>query len=131
MKYVIKENKIEKLILNYLETYFTDESIDWTYPLEYDEYGNDWEETNILDFYTGDWEGYNDSNFIFRWYDPEYYAGGDYKGLFDKSPILEIREDVFEDLQNMFGNLWEEPFKKWFEDKFRLNVKTLDKGISG
>jgi hypothetical protein len=44
----------------------------------------------------------------------------------EDSPIVEF-EDTYssKQLDSIFGNRWEEPFKRWFEDKFHFPVKTI------
>lgn len=109
MKYVLNENKLENLIIKFLNATFPPSEIDWEHPVDYfhveDEYGNEVEETDIdylkkMYFYKGN------SIFILdllirhkAFVEVDYYNGG------------EILED-------MFGDLWKEPFKVWFKDNF-------------
>jgi hypothetical protein len=131
MKYVITESKLNKTIIEYLNNMFDVDDINWTHPYEYnDETDEEYEDSNVINYYRGDYDGPYDSDFVFRWIDPEYFAGGDYIGLQKKSPILEIHENEGETLNAYFGNHWDAPFKIWFLENFRLPVKTIQIGIS-
>ena len=132
MKYIITENRLNSAIIEYINELYDVSDINWTHPYEYnDETDEEYEDGNIVDFYKGDYEGPYDSDFCFRWYDPEYYAGGDYVGLQKKCPILEVHENEGETLNAYFGDKWHEPFKRWFEENFELPIKTIEVGISG
>jgi hypothetical protein len=131
MKYVITENKLNSTIIEYLNELYDIEDINSVNPYQYDdETGEEWEDDNIIDFYKGDYDGPYDSDFLFRWYDPEHYSGGDYVGLQKKCPIIEINDTEGEILNAYFGDRWHIPFKIWFEENFRLPIKTVKVGIS-
>ena len=132
MKYVITESRLNNTIIDYLNQMYDVDDINSTNPYAYDDStGEEWEDNNIVDFYRGDYNGPYDSDFVFRWIDPEYYAGGDYVGLQRKCPILEVHENEGNVLNSYFGDKWHEPFKIWFEENFNLPVKTVEVGISG
>ena len=131
MKYLILESRLNNSIIDYLNKLYDVSDISWTNPYDYDdETGEEGEDPNTIDFYRGDYEGTYDSDFVFKWYDPEYYAGGDYIGLQNKCPILEVHENEGDILNGYFGDMWHEPFKKWFEEHFELPIKTIEVGIS-
>jgi hypothetical protein len=131
MNYIIKEGRLQKAIYEYINEMFDVDDINWTHPYAYDDNTEEeWEDSNVIDYYRGDYEGSYDSDFVFRWIDPEYYAGGDYIGLQKKCPILEIHDKEGDILNSYFGSHWHEPFKKWFEENFRLPVKTIEVGLS-
>ena len=129
MKYIINENRLEELIYNYIEKMYDVDDINFTNPYKYDDAGNEYEEPNIIEYYSGDYEGSYDTKFLFVWVDPDYY-NEDYIGLKRKCPILEINDEEGAILDNYFNNNWHEPFKLWFENNFRLPVKTINVGIT-
>lgn len=128
MRIIIKENKLEQVIYNHIDSYYDFDNINWHHPYEFDEETDDYQENEFLiEFYYGDWEDSEYSHFIFDYFFPEYY--GDEPSSVPhkkKAPILEIRDDDFvNELFTYFGDRWRPVFIKWFEDKFNLPVKTL------
>lgn len=119
MKYIISESRNEKLIFNYLDKLFDVKNIHHHHPHEYDDFTED-EIESIIEFYEGD---YSDDDFCFRYYACDYFK--------PETPAREICPEVALEynkayrLNSLFGNLWEEPFKKWFEKNFSLPVKTV------
>jgi len=117
MKVVITENRLEKVVTDYLDDMF------------YPDYGWEDEEyyrgelkiNNELNFYIDDIDSYiyygcnsgekNDKNF-----EPsgklEYY----------KCPLLSIYPYMAQRLDSVFGDIWKPIFKKWFEDNTGLEV---------
>jgi len=131
MKYIITESRLKNTIIEYLNELYDVDDINSTNPYEYDsETEEEYEDPNVLEYYRGDYDGPHDSDFVFRWIDPEYFAGGDYVGLQKKCPILEVHDTEGETLDAYFGNNWHAPFKEWFQVNFRLPVKTIKVGIS-
>ena len=127
MKYIITESKLEEIIVNYLNNMYDVNDISWKYPLENDEETDDWEEDpNRLHFYKGDDE-YDDR--IFLWYDKDYWnveRSDNARNFYEKSPILDFENvNDLEILNGYFGNKWVPVFKKWFEDNFRIPVKSI------
>lgn len=136
MKFIITENKINDLIVKHLNSMFDVNNIGWT-PGS-DDMGN--EVDYAVEFYEGDYEEGWGENTLFRWYDKEYWiedestlppTGHEYdrrllKKKIAESPILEFEDShLSNQLDSIFGNRWEEPFKKWFEDNFHIRVKTI------
>ena len=75
MKYSISENKFNTIVTKYLDELYDVNDINATSPYEYDdETGEEFEDNNVIDFYRGDYDGPYDSDFCFRWIDPEYYG---------------------------------------------------------
>jgi hypothetical protein len=89
------------------------------------EEGDNYDE-NFLVFYYGEWHGEHYTDIIFYYFKPEYYS--DDNEFFKKSsPVLDIVPEYAEDLIKMFGHsYWREPLKKWFEDNFKLPVKSVN-----
>jgi hypothetical protein len=88
------------------------------------------------EFYEGDWG----ENTLFRWYNKNYWYdeesnlprdGHEYdRRILNKSikesPIVEFENShLSSQLDGIFGDRWEEPFKRWFEDNFHFPVKTI------
>jgi hypothetical protein len=127
MKIIIKENKLEQIIYNNINMMVDTDDIHWRHPYEYDEDGYENENPNMMEFYYGDWDGYDNTYFVFDYFKPEYYVDEpSSKHNKSISPILEIRDENLEEkLTSMFGHLWQDVFKKWFEDTYGLPVKTI------
>jgi len=123
MKYVITESQIDTLIMKQLDKMFDVSNINWTHPYEYDENGEEFEDSERMDFYFGD---YGDDS-VFMWYGKGYWGDNqhDYRGYKSKSPIVDIEEPYHSYLNGLFGNRWYEPFKVWFKENFNVNVKTV------
>lgn len=130
MKVIITENKVFDTIYNYLGKKFNPNEIDWVYGSNEDDDGYpyiDNENENFLIFFKGDWEGEYDSDVVFHYFDMDYYDAKDpsHKPFRDEAPILDVIGEYAEHLDTMFGNIWKEPMKKWFQDNFNLPVKTI------
>lgn len=123
MKFIIKENKLDRAIYLHINMMMNTDEINWHHPYEYDEDGYENENPFMIEFYRGDWDGSEYSDFIFDYFMPEYYSGNSHK---EQSPILEIRdENITRELSGFFGNRWIPVFKEWFKDNFDLPVKTI------
>jgi hypothetical protein len=131
MRYVITESKLNGAIIEYLNELYDVTDINWVNPYQYDdETGEEWEDNNIIDFYKGDYDGPYDSNFLFRWYDPQYYSERGPVELYEIAPIIEVYDEQGKTLNSYFGDRWKEPFKIWFKENFQLPIKTVKVGIS-
>ena len=122
MKYLITESKLEETIMNYFDELFDIQDLNWTHPYEYDdEAGEEGDDENRIEFYKGD---YSDMDTCFRYYKCGYFNAS--------SPSQEICPEVSAEhpysatLTGYFGNMWQEPFKKWIKINFDLPVKTVD-----
>ena len=130
MKLIITESKVSNSIYNYIDETFDLNNMDWVYGIDEDEDGYpdiDRENENFLMFYKGEYDGYADSDFVFYYFDVDYYDKNDpsHKPFRDKAPILEVLGKNGRNLESMFGTHWHEPMKKWFKDNFNLPVKTV------
>lgn len=122
MKYIITESKLEKSITNYFYELFPIDNINSTHPYEYnDETGEEGDDETRVEFYIDD---YGDEETCFWWYDCEYFSDNSpYKG---NCPLVTV-EYIFENqLNGYFGEMWQEPFKKWFTENFDLPVKSVE-----
>jgi hypothetical protein len=137
MKFIISENRIDDLVVKHLDSVLDVKNVGWTYGS--DDMGN--EVDYAAEFYEGDYEEGWGENTLFRWYDKDYWfddelglpATGGYeydrnllKKNIEDSPILEFEDThLSRQLDSIFNDRWEEPFKRWFEDNFHFPVKTI------
>jgi|688.fasta_scaffold13969_16 hypothetical protein len=119
MNFVINENRLHQIIEDSLNKLIDIENLHWT---EYfDEDGNP---TDIAyEFYYGDHDSWDT---IFRLYNKTYWSDkNDFR--IPMSPILMFEEEnLYNNLNSMFGDRWEPIFKKWFKEKTGFDVKTID-----
>ena len=121
MKIIITENKLFNSIYTYLEKTFIEEDelnrIDGE-----DLWGN--EDENLIIFYRGDWEGEDYSDIVFAYYTKDYFEDIP-SNAYNRatSPVLMVQK--YYELNEMFGQYWKEPMKKWFEEKFGLPVRSI------
>ena len=121
MKIIITENKLFNSIYTYLEkTFIEEDELNWTHAEDLN--GN--EDENLIIFYRGDWEGEDYSDIVFAYYTKDYFddspANSHNRAT---SPILMVQK--YHELNEMFGQYWKEPMKKWFEGKFDLPVRSI------
>ena len=120
MKVLITENRLEKLVTDYLDDLYQPD-YGWSYPDVYQvgvkHYGD-------LVFFINDQDSY------------VYYgcnAGNENDRMFDayghlhhyNCPLLSVYPRVSERLDSVFGNIWKPIFKKWFEENTGLEVTQL------
>jgi hypothetical protein len=122
MKYIITESKLEEIIINYFDNMFDVTDINWTYVVDYDDDGYEYEDENAILFYIGDYGGPDEG--CFRWYGCEYFDEG--SKAREICPILQIEHPFDIQLNGYFGDKWHEPFKKWFTKHFEFPVKTIE-----
>jgi hypothetical protein len=128
MKYIITENKLNQVIISYIDNVYGNKKIHMAKGI------NDGVEIDgTYDFFTDDYyEGF-DEDYLFLWTGPEHYENISFadserkQKLISESPILEITKTGNSKgrLNELFGDMWHEPFKKWFTNKFGLPVKTI------
>ena len=124
MKYIITESKLDETITNYIDELFDIDNIHYINPLEYDdETGEEWDDNNRVVFYIGDYEGEDDG--CFYWYACDYFDPN-WSPASEKCPMVNIETVYINKLNGYFGDMWKEPFKKWFKYHFDLPVKTVD-----
>lgn len=91
-----------------------------------DEYGDEieTEDQNHMIFNLWDVnDEYGDPTQVMNWYDVGYYLSTN--TFSNKAPWLDIDSDYLNLLQSLFNTKWKEPFKRWFEMRFDLRVKTI------
>jgi hypothetical protein len=125
MKILITENKLYRTIYNYIEDTFDISNLEPSHPEVWDdEEMSEIENPYITDFYYDTWG--EDEKWVFSYYSYEYYSNEPSSNpLKDKSPILSVNGHDWQNLSSMFGNYWKDPMKKWFEDNYKLPVKTI------
>jgi hypothetical protein len=123
MKYVITESRLEESILYYINEIFDVNDIHSTNPLEWDEEtGEEWEDENRVVFYIGDYNGEDEG--CFYWYDCKYFIRDSTASK--NCPMVSVEIEYKKQLDGYFGDMWHEPFKKWFKEHFELPVKMID-----
>ena len=125
MKVIITESQLDNYVIKTLDEMFPEDKIHWMSPYEYDdETGEEGEDECRSLFYLGDYE---EDEYIFRWYDECYWNTDTWQGEIqaNRSPIVDIDEPYNSRLYGMFGDLFKEPFIKWFTERFDLPVKSV------
>jgi hypothetical protein len=105
MKYIIPNERLTNIIINYLDTKFTPDD-GW----EKEFYKEEVSQGYSLDFLTDDFYTF-------------YY--NDFYGHLRKEKVLQIETWVCEKLYNLFGKFWVPVFKQWFETNSGLEVKIV------
>jgi len=130
MKYIITENRLNKVVVLFLEHLFKD----GIYKVLWNEAETPEENENIIVFYDDDYKNNIEYEPLFEYIFKEYYEGLDPDSSWviinnwaDKAPLIEIiRNDLVETLNSTFGRgEWKPGFKIWFEKTFELPVKTI------
>jgi hypothetical protein len=121
MKIIITENKLFNSITKYLEdTFIEEDELNLTYAEDLN--GN--HDENLLIIYRGDWEGEDYSDIVFAYYTKDYFddipSNSHNRAT---SPVLMVQK--YHELNEMFGQYWKEPMKKWFEGQFNLPVRSI------
>jgi len=134
MKFIISEDRIYDLAMKHINSMFDVNNIGWTYGS--DDWGN--EVDYAIQFYTGDFDEYDNETTLFRWYGEDYWESDESSGWGDEddetikekklnSPILIFEDDDKKNqLDNIFGDKWYQPFKDWFGNNFNLPIKTIE-----
>ena len=119
MRFVISENRLNDIILNFINNYY---DVDEIHSIPFhDEDGNP---TNkAIEYYLGD---YSDDEFVFTLYQKNYWTSShDFRK--ELSPILMIENENFvSHLNSMFQDKWKPVFKEWFKENFGEEIRTID-----
>ena len=108
MKYVISESRLDSLIYDYLDGHYYPD-YGWG-PELHDFYREDLEKYEYFDFLINDISSY------------EYYLTPDAGGEVP-AKTLRVQPWIHEKLSDLFGDMWEPVFVKWFEDNAGLDVE--------
>jgi len=122
---IVESNeKLDKKITEYFYKLFNVAEINWRHPYEMDNDADEYTEyidgTRTIFYYGNEF----DDDVVFRYYDKGYFHTG--TDADENSPILSIEDNYKSVLDGYFGDLWHEPFKKWFKENFGMYVKTVD-----
>ena len=127
MKIIITENKLYNSIYKYIDNFYDTSNIGRFNPKTDDEIGEwgDKENPYITEFYYYEFDGDYDENGVpFIYLEKEYYEEKHSTMSFrNQSPILIV--NYYGGFTDMFGDYWKEPMKQWFEDNYKLPVKTI------
>lgn len=126
MRYSITESRLEGVIEEYLDKMFDVKNINWSHPWGYNEHGEEddeeGEDENRIQFYIGDYE--DGDNNCFKWYACDYFTPESYAR--DHCPTVIVESPYDRILNGYFGDIWHEPFAKWFTKNFDLPIKTVE-----
>jgi hypothetical protein len=132
MKVIITESKLEKVIYDFMDELFAAENgnteIHKLESLSASEKLNEPIE-GAYEFVNGDYYEH-DQEYLFSWTGKEYYENHQRQSfgarLINEAPIVEILDyERIKKLDSYFGDIWKPVFKKWFQDKVNLPIKTL------
>jgi hypothetical protein len=132
MKYLITESKLEKVIYDFMDELFAAENgnteIHKLESLSASEKLNEPIE-GAYEFVNDDYYEH-DQEYLFSWTGKEYYENHQRQSfgarLINEAPIVEILDyERIKKLDSYFGDIWKPVFKKWFQDKVNLPIKTL------
>jgi hypothetical protein len=62
---------------------------------------------------------------VFRYYECEYF-NEDVRVIRERCPILSLNHKITNTLNDLFGDLWKEPFRQWINKTLDLKVKTIE-----
>ena len=122
MKIIITENKLYNSIYKYIDNFYDTSKIGQINPPTY--MGNEWyENPYITEYFDGEFE--DGDMMLFTYIQKEYYDENMQSTMSfrNQSPILIVNN--YGDFTDMFGDYWKEPMKQWFEDNYKLPVKTI------
>jgi hypothetical protein len=132
MNFKITPEKLEKahnLIYRIIDNSIDIDNVNMTNPYVVNfETDEEYDDPNMEIYYLGDWYGEDDSDIIFTYFHPEYYDSNSpsEKSFRNRAPILEINDEMLIDKLDGFGHkLYSPVISKWFEDKFKLPVKSV------
>jgi hypothetical protein len=132
MKVIITESKLEKVIYDFMDELFAAENgnteIHKLESLSASEKLNEPIE-GAYEFVNDDYYEH-DQEYLFSWTGKEYYENHQRQSfgarLINEAPIVEILDyERIKKLDSYFGDIWKPVFKKWFENKVNLPIKTL------
>ncbi len=132
MKVIITESKLEKVIYDFMDELFAAEN--GNTEIHKLESLSASEELNkpiegAYEFLNDDYYEH-DQEYLFSWTGKEYYENHQRQSfgarLINEAPIVEILDyERIKKLDSYFGDIWKPVFKKWFENKVNLPIKTL------
>ena len=132
MKVIITESKLEKVIYDFMDELFAAENGNTEiHKLESLSASDELNEPieGAYEFVNDDYYEH-DQEYLFSWTGKEYYENHQRQSfgarLINEAPIVEIHDyERIKKLDSYFGDIWKPIFKKWFENKVNLPIKTL------
>jgi len=129
MDFMIDENKLDGVVGKFLDRYFKDEEINYTHPYDVmfdEETGGHYEGENpeVLIYYIGD---YDEDDYLFKIYFEGYWSNTTEAGQkrISESPLLTMDDELYNTLDGMFGDNWKQGFRKWFKNKYDIEVNKI------
>jgi len=122
MRYLISESRLERAMEKLFNQYINVDEVKYYYPVEETEDGYEYEDSNRAIFYVGDIE--LDDSEIFRYYDCDYFDPQ--AQIRRKCPLLSLDYQLIDTFNDLLGDLWKEPFRKWINESFDLRAKTIE-----
>lgn len=113
MKYVITESQLDRFIEEYLNNNYTPKY--WG-EKDFNYFKKDLDRYGYIDFF--DSETGKTFFYYFDERDEEIASSPSFSNI-------SIKENVLNNLNSLFGDLWEKPFIRWFETNTNLPVKNL------
>lgn len=113
-QFIISESRINDVIYDYIDSYYDSEELEMRRPPE---------EPGLTEFLDSRGEE------VFLHFTETFFKFNASAKWFDnypnKPPLLEMKTSDYDTFESIFGEIWEEPMKKWFEDKFGLSVNYI------
>jgi hypothetical protein len=122
MRYIISESKLNDAMIKLFNQYINVDEIKYYHPVEETEDGDEYEDLNRAIFYIGDVE--LDDSEIFRYYECDYFEPQ--AQIKTRCPLISLDYDIIDTFNDLFGDLWKEPFLKWVNYTFDLYAKEVE-----
>jgi hypothetical protein len=122
MRYIISESKLNDAMVKLFNQYINVDEVKYYHPVEETEDGDEYEDLNRAIFYVGDIE--LDESEIFRYYECDYFEPQ--AQIKSKCPIISLDYDIIDTFNDLFGDLWKEPFRKWINYTLDLHAKEIE-----
>lgn len=122
MRYIISESKLNDAMIKLFNQYINVDEIKYYHPVEETEDGDEYEDLNRTIFYVGDVE--LDESEIFRYYECDYFEPQ--AQIKTRCPLISLDYDIIDTFNDLFGDLWKEPFRKWVNYTFDLYAKEIE-----
>lgn len=122
MRYIISESKLNDAMIKLFNQYINVDEMKYYHPVEETEDGDEYEDLNRTIFYVGDVE--LDDSEIFRYYECDYFEPQ--AQIKTRCPLISLDYDIIDTFNDLFGDLWKEPFRKWVNNTFDLYAKEIE-----
>jgi hypothetical protein len=119
MKYIISESAFSKTMVKYFEMRIDKWSLNWYNPTEEDDNGHEYEDDRRRVYYVGP---LYDGEELFRYYDCDWFEDER-----ETCPLVSLEFGLYDDFNDMFSDLWYEPFREWIEKVIGMPVKYIER----